>query len=293
MSPDPVSPEPVSPHPVNPDWTASTIAMPGMDCSAEEQLVRVALSGVEEVAGLDVDLGARRVVVRHRGGSAPVLAALAELGMGARLEAEAPVEAPVPGAHPTPPERGTATGGRAERSVLVAVLAINAAMFLAEIVAGILAESTGLVADSLDMLADAAVYGIALAAVGGAQASRRRSARASGWLQLALAGLVLAEAARRAVQGSQPEPAVMMAVGALALVANLTCVALLARHRQGGIHLRASWIFTTNDALANTAVIGAGALVGLTGSALPDLVIGTGIAVLIASGAVRILAMSR
>lgn len=53
--------------------------------------------------------------------------------------------------------------------------------------------------------------------------------------------------------------------------------------------MRASWIFTTNDALANIGVIIAGVLVALTGSALPDLVIGTAIAALVASGAWRIL----
>ena len=46
--------------------------------------------------------------------------------------------------------------------VLVILLAINAFMFIVEIVAGLIAESTGLIADSLDMLADAIVYGVGL-----------------------------------------------------------------------------------------------------------------------------------
>jgi Co/Zn/Cd efflux system component len=85
----------------------------------------------------------------------------------------------------------------------------------------------------------------------------------------------------------------MVIVGGLALVANLTCVVLLSRHRTGGVHLRASWIFTTNDTLANAGVILAGLLVAVTGAAWPDLLIGTAIAMLVASGAVRILRMSR
>jgi Co/Zn/Cd efflux system component len=91
---------------------------------------------------------------------------------------------------------------------------------------------------------------------------------------------------------SGPVSAAMMAIGVLALVANLSCVVLLARHRRGGMHLRASWIFTTNDALANLGVIIAGLLVALTGSAVPDLVVGAAIAVLVASGALRILRMT-
>lgn len=50
--------------------------------------------------------------------------------------------------------------------ILWIVLGINAAMFVAEFVAGLIAQSTGLIADSLDMLADAAVYGVSLYAVG-------------------------------------------------------------------------------------------------------------------------------
>ena len=179
-----------------------------------------------------------------------------------------------------------------QRTVLWIVLAINAGMFGVELAAGLWAQSTGLIADSLDMLADAAVYGIALAAVGGSVLSQRRSARISGWLQLALAVLVLLDVGRRLVQGSEPVSAAMMVVGALALVANGTVVALIARHRGGGVHLRASWIFSVNDTLANLAVIAAGVLVALTGSQLPDLAAGAAIALLVASGAWRILRMS-
>ena len=56
--------------------------------------------------------------------------------------------------------------GDAQRATLRVVLAINAAMFVVEIVSGVLASSTGLIADSLDMLADASVYAISLYAVG-------------------------------------------------------------------------------------------------------------------------------
>ena len=55
---------------------------------------------------------------------------------------------------------------QSERKTLIAVLLINFVMFLVEAVAGFLAESTGLTADSLDMLADAGVYAIGLIAVG-------------------------------------------------------------------------------------------------------------------------------
>lgn len=257
-----------------------------MDCPTEEQLVRIALAEVESVAHVRVDLAERRLTVVHRAGPERILAMVEPLGLGARVTAVVPVAGPPagPGAGPSDPA--------AERRVLVAVLAINAAMFLVELAAGWWARSTGLLADSLDMLADASVYAIALVAVGGARAAQRRSARVSGWLQLGLAALVLAEVLRRAIEGGAPRSEVMMTVGVLALLANVTCVVLLARHRRGGLHLRASWIFTTNDTLANLGVILAGQLVAVTGSPWPDLLIGTAIALLVASGALRILRMT-
>lgn len=182
-----------------------------------------------------------------------------------------------------------AAAAKAEAKTLRWLLAINAAMFFVEIVAGWLAQSTGLLADSLDMFADAAVYGLALYAVGRDTSHQQRAARLSGWLQLVLALGALAEVMRRAWFGSAPEPVPMMGIALLALAANVACVALLARHREGGVHMKASWIFSTNDVLANLGVIVAGALVAWTGSNLPDLVIGTLIALLVLNGARRIL----
>ncbi len=162
-------------------------------------------------------------------------------------------------------------------------------MFTIELGVGLAAESTGLVADAFDMFADALVYGLSLYAVGRTLQSQRRAAKASGAIQLLLGLVALSEVARRSLAGSEPVESWMIGIGLLALVANLSCVALLARHREGGMHLRASWIFTTNDALANVGVVSAGVLVALTGSAIPDLVIGTLVALLVLSGAIRIL----
>lgn len=182
-----------------------------------------------------------------------------------------------------------AAAATAEAGTLRWLLAINAVMFVVEVVAGWLAQSTGLLADSLDMFADAGVYGLALYAVGRHAAHQLRAARLSGWLQLLLALGALTEVLRRALLGSEPEPLPMMGIAFLALCANVACVALLARHRDGGAHMRASWIFSTNDVLANLGVILAGLLVHWSGSNIPDLVIGMLIGLLVLNGARRIL----
>jgi cation diffusion facilitator family transporter len=182
---------------------------------------------------------------------------------------------------------------RSESKVLWQLLAINGVMFVVEFTIGWLAQSTGLIADSLDMLADAGVYGLGLYAVGRTLRAKTHAASVSGVLQLALAGLVMVDVLRRYVVGSEPFGILMMSVSLLALLANLACLALLAKHRNGEVHMRASWIFSTNDVLANLGVILAGALVYFTGSRTPDLLIGLIIALVVARGGVQILREAR
>lgn len=180
-----------------------------------------------------------------------------------------------------------------QRRTLWVVLLINAAMFVVELVFGLRAGSTGLIADSLDMLADAGVYGLSLAAVGRSPGEQRQAAMLSGRLQIVLAIWVLLDVLRRTVLGSEPISALMVGIGALALLANLLCLVLVRRHREGGVHMRASVIFSTNDTLANLGVIAAGALVAWSGSRLPDLLIGTAISLLVLQGGRRILRETR
>ncbi len=122
-----------------------------------------------------------------------------------------------------------------------------------------------------------------------AATTKLRAAHLSGVLQALLALGVLADVLRRLVTGSAPEAPAMVGISALALAANVSCLLLIAKHRHGGAHMKASWIFSTNDVLANLGVMAAGALVAWTGSRIPDLVIGTGVGLLVLRGAIRIL----
>ncbi len=258
--------------------------IPKMDCPSEERLVRMALAPAEDIHHLDFDLDRRRLTVAHDGAPEPILELLGPLDFGARLAESSPLEGGTAQGTEQPPDEGR---------TLRLLLAINGVMFLVELAAGWIGQSTGLIADSLDMFADAAVYGVSLYAVGKAVALQARAARMSGYLQLLLAAGALAEVARRFLVGSEPQSALMMGIALLALVANVACLALIAKHRTGGVHMRASWIFSTNDVIANIGVIAAGALVAWTASALPDLVAGAAIGLVVLSGAVRILRMSR
>ncbi len=184
---------------------------------------------------------------------------------------------------------GSEQAEQLQRKTLRTLLAINAVMFVAEAALGLLAQSTGLLADSLDMLADASVYGISLYVVGRGVARQAKAATLSGWLQIILGVGVVVDVLRRFFLGSEPQSLLIMSVGVLALVANVTCLMLISRHREGGVHMRASWIFSTNDVIANLGVILSGVLVWLFGSRFPDLLVGAVIAAVVVRGGVRIL----
>lgn len=176
-----------------------------------------------------------------------------------------------------------------QRKVLRTLLAINGVMFVVELAVGLIAQSSGVMADSLDMLADAMVYGVGLYAVGRSAALKRRSARWSGIFQVALAAGIFVDVARRAVFGSEPHSALMMVVASVALVANAWCLSLLHKHRDGEVHMRASWVFSRSDVIANAGVILAGVLVWFTDSRWPDLIVGSAIATVVVRGGVEIL----
>lgn len=176
-----------------------------------------------------------------------------------------------------------------ERRTLLVLLGINAVMFVVELTAGILGESSGLKADALDMLADTLVYGIALYAVGRAYLFKHRAARISGLLQITLGVGVIIEVIYRYFSGSDPASLLMISAGGLALIANTTCFMIINKHKNAGVHMRASWIFSKNDVIANLGVILSGVLVMVLDSRLPDLIIGTLISIIVIRGGVQIL----
>ena len=258
----------------------SVFRIPGMDCPAEEQMIRLRLADMP-VTSLEFDLPGRHLVVCHSGDASTILKRLVPLGYGAELVESRSI--------PTS-EIAVATENEAtEARTLWVLLTINAVMFVIEMVAGWWGDSVGLISDGVDMFADAAVYGVALYAVGRGARHKMSAAKLAGTLQLLLALTALGKVGRRAFAGSFPEELTMVGISLLALAANISCLALISRHRQDGVHMRASYIFSANDVLANLGVIIAGILVAMTGSPIPDWTIGTLIGVLVLVGAFRIL----
>lgn len=162
----------------------------------------------------------------------------------------------------------------AERRTLIWVLAINFLQVIVAGVVGVIADSTGLLGAALDNLGDAGVYAVSLYAVGRTIVAKVRVARLSGLLLIAFGLALFVEVLRRFFVGAEPIGLAMI-VAALANAAlNVVCLKLLRSHRDRGVHLKASWIFTTNDMLANAGIVASGAAVMFFASPLPDLIIG-------------------
>jgi Co/Zn/Cd efflux system component len=158
--------------------------------------------------------------------------------------------------------------------VLVLVLVLNAAMFVVELVSGLLAGSVALLADSLDMLGDALVYGFSLYVVARGPVWKARAAVAKAAVMGLFGAFVFGQLVYKLNYPQLPTIETMGAVGALALAANGVCFALLWRHRAEDINMRSVWLCSRNDVVANVSVLIAAWAVWMTLSPWPDIAVG-------------------
>ena len=176
--------------------------------------------------------------------------------------------------------------------MLKVVLAINAVMFVVELLAGLASGSASLVSDSLDMLGDALVYAFSLYAVAQSAWTKARSALLKGVVMAAFAVLAFGQVIYKIAVPQVPAFEVIGGIGLLALAANGVCFAMLWRHRADDINMSSVWLCSRNDLIANVGVIVAAAAVWLTATRWPDLIVGLAIAVLFAKSAFTVLAGS-
>ncbi len=177
-----------------------------------------------------------------------------------------------------------------QRRVLLIVMAINFVMFVAEFGGGLIAQSSALMADSVDMLGDAVVYAISLYALTRGPRWEAGAALAKGGIILAFGVAVLFEIANKIVNGVPPSSTLMLVFGGIALVANLSCLALLWQFRSENVNMSSTFECSRNDVASNIGVLIAAGLVAFTDTAWPDIVVGGVIALIFLRSAWRVLA---
>ncbi|MFA7472455.1 MAG: cation transporter [Spirosomataceae bacterium] len=253
-----------------------------MDCSSEEQLIRLKLQTIDTVKSLEFDIPNRKLIVYHCANPDPIFSALESLQLNTTMIST--------GESNRVFETDTSNS---QRKLLWTVLLINFLFFGLEMLMGVFSYSMGLVADSLDMLADSIVYALALFAVGGTVARKNNIAKFAGYFQIVLAVIGFVEVVRRFIGiEAMPNFKTMIVVSVLALIANVICLYLLQKNKSKEAHMQASMIFTSNDIIVNSGVIVAGFLVHWLNSSYPDLIIGAIVFVVVARGAYRILKLA-
>ena len=176
-----------------------------------------------------------------------------------------------------------------QSSTLKTVLGINAVMFIVELTAGLISGSVSLLADSLDMLGDALVYGFSIYVVARGARMKAIAAMLKGGIMAAFGLFVLGQAVYKIVFPQVPAFEAMGAIGLLALAANSICFVLLWRHRADDINMSSVWLCSRNDIVANVSVLFAAAGVWLTDSGWPDILVGLALAALFLRSALLVL----
>lgn len=173
--------------------------------------------------------------------------------------------------------------------MLITVLVINAVMFLAEFGGGLVAGSTALMADALDNLGDALVYGVSLYAIARGERWKAGAAAFKGVFILLLGLGIIVNVAIKIASGVAPSSTLMLVFGGAALIANLTCLSLLWKFRRQDLNMASTFECSRNDVISNCGVLVTAGAVAFTGSPWPDILIGSAIAAVVLRSAVRVL----
>lgn len=254
--------------------------IPKMDCPSEENLIRMKLEEVEVIKNLVFNINKRELLVYHTGSTKEFESKLKELNFGAEKVLTLEVNNEI-----------IKKNNTQQRKLLWTVLIINFSFFIIELLTGMLSKSIGLVADSLDMLADAFVYGLSLIVVGSTIIKKKRVSKTAGYFQIILALLGFVEVIRRFTSEKYlPDFSIMITISILSIIANGFCLYLFHKSKnKEEAHMKASMIFTSNDIVINFGVIMAGILVYSLKSSIPDLVVGSIVFVIVTKGAIKIL----
>ena len=254
-----------------------------MDCPSEIKMIEGMVEKLDPQIKTDFDLSERIVTFFHEIDKSEILEGLQGITLPGEIVSSEQIDSK------EVPELGPSV----EAKTLIYLLAINLTMFFVEVFCGYYAESTGLIADGLDMLADAMVYGVSLYAVGKSVSVKNRTAFLSGMIEISLGLLCLVQVGRKFYFGSEPISSFMISVSIIAFAANILCLALIHKHKDGEVHMKASWIFSANDVIVNAGVILSGILVFFFQSNIPDLLVGTIVSLVVIRGGFVIIKISK
>jgi len=175
-----------------------------------------------------------------------------------------------------------------QRGTLIAVLGINAIMFIVIAVAAFYGKSTALLSDSLDNLGDALTYGLSLYAVSQGTAAKAKVALFKGGLIFIGACVVFAQIMQRLVVPVLPSFEVMGIFSLMGLVANSLCLFVLWKHRKEDINMSSVWECSRNDIASNLSVFIAAGAVWFFESGWADILVASCLVILLLGSSFRV-----
>ena len=176
-----------------------------------------------------------------------------------------------------------------QKSTLIKVLWINAAMFAVIVVAALYAKSTALLSDSLDNLGDALTYALSLYVVSRSVEAKARVALFKGGLIFLGASVVVAQVVWKLIHPVVPAFELMGAFSLIGVTANGICLWLLWRHRGDDINMSSVYECSRNDIASNLSVFVAAVGVWVFESGWPDIIVASCLAMLLLRSSARVL----
>ncbi len=169
------------------------------------------------------------------------------------------------------------------------VFIIHVFMFVVTFTAAIIANSSSVLADSLDFIGDAINYALAIFVLSRGIIFKALVSITKAVTMLSFGIPVMVYALTRYTAGSVPDYEVMSWAGMLGIFAHGICIYYLFQYRTGDSNRLSVWICTINDLVSNILTVIASQLVKLTDSIYPDIIAAALIVAIAIYGAIIIL----
>ena len=173
------------------------------------------------------------------------------------------------------------------------VFAISVAIFVFEIVGGILSNSLALISDSLHVMLDFTAIGISLIAFRIAKRPHSQTmsygfyraeivaALINGISLIGVSAFIFFEAYRRFQQPQNIETNTLLGFAAAGFVANLVMALLLKKESKSNLNIKGSYSHVIGDLLSSVGVIVGGLIISFTNYSIVDPIVSVGIGILI------------
>ena len=178
------------------------------------------------------------------------------------------------------------------RNALIIAFIINLIMITADLTYGLMMNSASLLSDAANNSGDVFILGSSILVLSSTTAVKNRLALFKGIIMIAFGLWAFYHVYLGFIGESQLSGGVVTAVGILSFIGNTIVALMMHYHHHKDINFKSAYICCRNDAIASAGIILAGALVMITGSFWPDVIIGAIISGIVCQGGIKVIRLS-